>query len=305
MASNQKVSEALEHIEKAEKSLKTSFFKWTPDFDSAAHEYEKAAVCYKNAKSPADARKMYIKAADCHRNCQALFHAAKDYKQAGFICKDLKKYDECVDLIKKAAFMYREHGAPDTAAITLEKAAKTMETVNTNVAVDLYMEAADIVMVDERLRQAVDSLSKASRLLVRNRDFQKALEVMKKELDMYVELEQEGKIHKCIAIQILIHLHRGDWVAADQAHKTAMGYIGYAQSEVSLLLQELIEAYDQQDPDKASELLYNPYFTHLDNDYVKLARTLRVPGYGGGGAGGGGGGGEQQEEEDEYAGGLC
>ncbi len=37
--------------------------------------------------------------------------------------------------------------------------------------------------------------------------------------------------------------------------------------------------------------------------YVKLARTLRVPGSGGGVSGGGGG--AQAEEEDEYAGGLC
>ena len=52
------------------------------------------------------------------------------------------------------------------------------------------------IQVDERLRQAVDSVSKAARLLVKMQNFDRALEVLKKELDMYVELEQEGKIHK-------------------------------------------------------------------------------------------------------------
>ena len=40
--------------------------------------------------------------------------------------------------------------------------------------------------------------------------------------------------------------------------------------------------------------------------YVKLARSLNVPGSGGGVKGGSAGvGNQEEEEEDEYAGGLC
>uniref|UniRef100_A0A8B9ZTQ0 Uncharacterized protein n=1 Tax=Anas zonorhyncha TaxID=75864 RepID=A0A8B9ZTQ0_9AVES len=41
----QKINEALEHIAKAEKYLKTGFLKWKPDYDSAATEYGKAGMC--------------------------------------------------------------------------------------------------------------------------------------------------------------------------------------------------------------------------------------------------------------------
>ena len=50
--------------------------------------------------------------------------------------------------------------------------------------------------------------------------------------------------------------------------------MGYAHSEVSVLMQDLLEAYDQQDPDTAGRVLYNPYFTHLDNDVSILPTDL-------------------------------
>jgi len=45
-----KLAEGDKLIIDAEKYLKTGFFKWKPDYDSAAPCFQNAAVCYKNAK---------------------------------------------------------------------------------------------------------------------------------------------------------------------------------------------------------------------------------------------------------------
>ncbi|XP_022080430.1 gamma-soluble NSF attachment protein-like [Acanthaster planci] len=316
--SAKKTVDAEGHAREAEKCLKTSWTKWKPDFDGAAHAYEKAGLCYRHAKSLEKSKAMYMKAAECHTQCKALFHAAKAYEQAALLLKDMKEYDEAVHLITRAASMFREHGTGDTAAISLEKAAKMMETINAKSAVDLYLSAAEIAENEDRIRQSVDSVSKAARLSVRTRDFDKALQLLEKARNMYDVVENLGYVYKMVVVTVLVHLHRGDFVAASKVCNAAMRYDGYAMDESSSLLEQLLEAYDQQDQESASKILFLPYFTYLDNDYVKLARTLRVPG---GEVGGGGGrqelttegatamGGQDEavedDEEDEYAGGLC
>ncbi|XP_033626431.1 gamma-soluble NSF attachment protein-like [Asterias rubens] len=310
MATNKKTAEAEEHVRQAEKCIKTSWTKWKADFDGAAHEYEKAGLCYRHAKTYEKAKEMYMKAADCHRQCKALFHAGKAYEQAAVALKDMKEYEEAVHLIKRAAMLYREHGTGDTAAISLEKAAKMIETINASEACNLYISASEIAENEERLRQAVELLSKAARLSVKARDFDKALQLLEKTRNLYDIVENLGAVYKLIAVTVLIHLHRNDFVAASKVCQVAMSVDGYAMDECSVLLEELLEGFDQQDQEAINKVLLMPYFTYLDNDYVKLARSLRVPGGGGsrpkktaGGASGGQDG-EEDEEEDEYAGGL-
>ncbi|VDK28965.1 unnamed protein product [Anisakis simplex] len=55
--------------------------KFKPDFDSAAIEYQRAAVCCKNAEALEKSREMYLKAAEMHLSCGNLFHAAKFVSQ--------------------------------------------------------------------------------------------------------------------------------------------------------------------------------------------------------------------------------
>lgn len=167
----QKINEGLEHLAKAEKYLKTGFLKWKPDYDSAASEYGKAAVAFKNAKQFEQAKDACLREAIAHENNRALFHAAKAYEQAGMMLKEMQKLPEAVQLIEKASMMYLENGTPDTAAMALERAGKLIENVDPEKAVQLYQQTANVFENEERLRQAVELLGKASRLLVRGRRY--------------------------------------------------------------------------------------------------------------------------------------
>lgn len=51
--------------------------KFKPDHDSAAQEYQRAGVCFRNAKKWSQSADAYVKAAACHEECQTFFHAAK------------------------------------------------------------------------------------------------------------------------------------------------------------------------------------------------------------------------------------
>ncbi|KAF4087829.1 hypothetical protein AMELA_G00075750 [Ameiurus melas] len=309
----QKINEAHEHIAKAEKYLKTSFMKWKPDYDSAASEYSKAAVAFKNAKQLEEAKDAYLQEAEAHTNNGTLFHAAKALEQAGMMLKDMQRLPEAIQYIERASMMYIENGTPDTAAMALDRAGKLIEPVDLAKAVDLYQKAASVFENEERLRQAVELLGKASRLLVRQKKFDEAALSIQKEKNMYRDIENYPTCFKKTIAQALVHLHRGDFVAADKCVRESYSIPGFSGSEDCVSLEQLLQGYDQQDEEQVARVCNSPLFKYMDNDYAKLALTLNVPGGGKkkkaasalGDGGVNSGADKPDEEEDEYAGGLC
>ncbi|XP_063062802.1 gamma-soluble NSF attachment protein-like [Engraulis encrasicolus] len=310
-----KINEAHEHIAKAEKYLKTSFMKWKPDYDSAASEYGKAAVAFKNAKQLEDAKEAYLQEAEAHTNNRTLFHAAKALEQAGMMLKDMQRVPEAIQYIEKASMMYVENGTPDTAAIALDRAGKLIEPMDLAKAVDLYQKAASVFENEDRLRQASELLGKASRLLVRQRKFDEAAVSLQKEKNMYKEIENYPTCFKKTIAQVLVHLHRADYVAAEKCVREGYSIPGFSGSEDCIAMEELLQGYDEQDEDQVYKVCNSPLLKYMDNDYAKLAISLRVPGGGGkkkaaapasdAGAGGASSAAPPEDEEDEYAGGLC
>ncbi|KAJ8041982.1 Gamma-soluble NSF attachment protein [Holothuria leucospilota] len=180
-----------------------------------------------------------------------------------------------------------------------------METVNVEVAISLYLEAVDVVMIEDRPRQAVQSMAAAARLLVRQRQYDKAVEIIEKERDLHFESQNWA-----VLFLVLVHLARSDQVAAEKVLHASLRYEGFTESEIGAVLEQLVKAIDEQDGDQTVEVLSLPLFKYLDNDYAKLAKTLasqyggsrpsRPSAEGGGGeeaAAGGGGDGDDDDEE--------
>ncbi|XP_033295308.1 gamma-soluble NSF attachment protein isoform X2 [Orcinus orca] len=293
----QKINEGLEHLAKAEKCLKTGFLKWKPDYDSAASEYGKAAVAFKNAKQFEQAKDACLREAVAHENNRALFHAAKKllfphlikissenlyslcraYEQAGMMLKEMQKLPEAVQLIEKASMMYLENGTPDTAAMALERAGKLIENVDPEKAVQLYQQTANVFENEERLRQAVELLGKASRLLVRGRRFDEAALSIQKEKNIYKEIENYPTCYKKTIAQVLVHLHRNDYVAAERCVRESYSIPGFNGSEDCTALEQLLEGYDQQDQDQVAEVCNSPLFKYMDNDSTHMRKPTMQP----------------------------
>nr|XP_014426179.1 gamma-soluble NSF attachment protein [Pelodiscus sinensis] len=295
----------------SEAGLKTGFLKWKPDYDSAATEYAKAGVAFKNAKQFDQAKDAYLREAEAHVCNKALFHAAKFFQ---LFLQEMQKLPEAIQLIEKASMMYLENGTPDTAAIALERAGKLIESVNPEKAVQLYQQTASVFENEERLQQAVELLGKASRLLVRGRRLDEAALSLQKEKSIYKEVENYPTCYKKTIAQVLVHLHRHDYVAAERCVRESYSIPGFNGSEDCTALEQLLEGYDNQDQDQVSDVCNSPLFKYMDNDYAKLGLSLAVPG---GGtkkkspvtaqekAGSTAGGSHADEEDDDYSGGLC
>ncbi|KAF1426667.1 Gamma-soluble NSF attachment protein, partial [Spheniscus humboldti] len=288
--------------------LKTGFLKWKPDYDSAATEYGKAAVAFKNAKQFDQAREACLREAEAHENNKAYlfinsysFFQEADYVPLTIALQEMQRLPEAVQLIEKASMMYLENGTPDTAAIALERAGKLIENVSPEKAVQLYQQAASVFENEERLRQALEMLGKASRLLVRGRRLDEAALSLQKEKSIYKEIENYPTCYKVNSDRQFLIVH--------------FNIPGFNGSEDCAALEQLLEGYDQQDQDQVSEVCNLPLFKYMDNDYAKLGLTLVVPGGGikkkspnaaqDKARGPAAVGSHADEEEDEYSGGLC
>uniref|UniRef100_A0A3B4CGF4 Gamma-soluble NSF attachment protein n=1 Tax=Pygocentrus nattereri TaxID=42514 RepID=A0A3B4CGF4_PYGNA len=278
--------------------------KWKPDYDGAASEMAKAAVAFKNAKQFEQAKDAYLKEAEYHTENKAAIEAA------GMMLKDMKRLPEAVELIEKASVMYVENGTSGTAGMALDRAGKLIEPMDLEKAVDLYQKAASVFEVREL--QNLNLQCSASRLtfhLLHRLD--EAAVSLQKEKNMYKEIENYPTCFKKTIAQVLVHLHRGDFVAADKCVRESYSLPGFSGSEDCVAMETLLAGYDEQDEDQVYRVCNSPLLKYMDNDYAKLAISLKVPGGGGkkkkspSAPQGGAGGAPPAEEDDEYEGGLC
>ena len=142
-----KIQEAEDEIKKAEKYLKTSMFKWNPDYDGAGDCYNRAAAAYKLGGKKEKAIETFDKACEMYCNMRSLFQAARMLEQAVLLSRDLGDLDGVVRFAERGnefskiqyakdesmtkflsfftgALLYRQDGSNESAAQLLEKACK-------------------------------------------------------------------------------------------------------------------------------------------------------------------------------------
>ncbi|XP_058456722.1 gamma-soluble NSF attachment protein-like [Malaya genurostris] len=269
-----KIEEAQEHIRQAEKCLKTSLLKWRPDFDLAADEYNKAATCYRNAKSLDMCKECLLKSSDCHRQNRAIFHAAKCLDQVILICKDMNNLTEVRKYAEKACNLYQQHGSPESGAATLDKAAKILEATHPEDALQLYKQAVDVVTIEDSSRQGAEYASKVARIMVKLGMYDQAADAIRREIGLHQQVGSDAAIGRLAVVLVLVQLARGDYVAAEKAFKEWGNCCDAAEVQT---LESLLQAYDDEDPELAARALSSPFIRHMDVEYARLARDLPLP----------------------------
>lgn len=74
--------------------------------------------------------------------------------------------------------------------------------------------------------------------------------------------------------QVLVHLHRADYVAADKCVRESYSIPGFSGSEDCLAMEQLLQGFDQQDEDQVSRVCNSPLLKYMDNDVSYLLYIL-------------------------------
>lgn len=273
-------------VASADKHLETSAWKlkFSPDWDSAANDLNKAAVCFKVACRWEECKAAHLRACEAYANSGSLYHAAKQLEGALLVCREQGRLDEVEDLASRGGLLYRQAGSPESAAQMLVKAAKIVERETPERAVSLYEKAADTVSTEDRSSEAAQHLEKAALLTARTHQVDKCSMLLENALSLYSEAGQTAGQGRLVLALILVQLQKGDSVAASKVWQQWGGCCDGAQAQAANCL---VQGFGDQDREVAQQGINSPAVRALDNDYVKMARDMKLP----------------AEEEEE--GGLC
>jgi len=235
-----KIKEGEDHLAAASKYLETSAWKlkFSPDWDSASDEFNKAAICFKVGRAWDQAKTAHMKAAEAYANSGSLFHAGKQYDQALLICKEMGQLEEVEDLASRGGLLYRQAGSPESASHMLVRAAKLLEVKHPERAISLYEKASDTVSTEDRPAEAGQHMEQAARLTVRAGQYDRAADLLHNTLGLYSEAGAQGTMHGRVVLALVIVRRRGGtaWRLARCGHSGVGGVMGLSQLLRGILL---------------------------------------------------------------------
>lgn len=265
-----RVNEANKFLENGHKFMKTSLLKWTPDYDNAANQYTQAAMAFKGAglhQKAIEANELAIK---CYLTSQSsAFQAAKCMEQAALSSKEIGDMQMVSKYYMRAIDVYRTLGQIDTAVTTMERAAKALTEKMPTMAADIYIQASEACVVEDRYRQAAEFCNKAATLYIKANEFRRAANIAKEEINCYAQAGDTRTCNRTAIGLILVHLADKDIVGAQSVLKTCQ-----MDDEVYALAHNLVNGYDKKDAKLLNSTLNNSYFRNLDTEYAKIAREL-------------------------------
>jgi len=279
MSSAKKTLEAEEHIRKAEKYLKTSFMKWTPDYDPAADEFSRAATCFKVGKEHDKTLDALTRACECYKEVKSLYQAAKMLEQSVIICRDAGKLDLIVDYSSRGAMLYRQAGNPESAAQLLEKGAKILEPKFPEKALDLYSKAAITIATEDRPKEAAEYLTKVARLNAKAKRYDETIKSLRQTIELQQDCGKTMTTGRLVGGLVLTQLALEDVVAANKAYSE---FGGWCDTDLAGAIQEVLQAFEEEDGEAAKAALNKPPIKNLDIEFARMAvKDIPLPDTGG------------------------
>mmetsp|Transcript_7053 Transcript_7053/g.14163 ORF Transcript_7053/g.14163 Transcript_7053/m.14163 type:complete len:489 (-) Transcript_7053:69-1535(-) len=293
------LSAARKHMTAAKGALKTSLFKWSPDYISAAHLYEKAAVSFKAAGDPEQAGDAYKCAAEANSKGDNENAAAKCWESAAEmhlsifrnqskgIEGGLQQARTAADYYSQAVMIYRESGAASQAstalskkgqvladaAATLPEAHKKRDALLTE-ALECLMTSCEILEIANKLVFSKDTYRNTFNLVVRMRRWSDALQVLNKMIPVYKELNQTAGGFKLRLSAVIIQLQRNDLTAAKASFREGFDDTAYLSSDECAAAEDLLRAWEDMDEDAVRKVIARPVFQFLEREVALVARDL-------------------------------
>ncbi|VDK76987.1 unnamed protein product [Litomosoides sigmodontis] len=273
-----RIAEATECIRKAEAHLKTSIvkMKFKPDYDSAAVEYDRAAVCFKNAAQMEQSRDAYLKAAQMHKENGNLFYWAKCNENAATICKEMGDNCGTLKYMDLAADGYAESGSSYSSAMVLDKAAKCFEDIDPEKAIKIYHKALTMVQETDRSRMAAGFMTRLTKLYLKLKQYKEAANMINEEIEKYMEVKETGRIGQLTVSLVLVHLASNDPVTAAKSIQKSFKYEEFEVSEYAKACCALISAFESGDNKCFQQVLQHPVLRNMGNEYLRLMKELKA-----------------------------
>jgi len=196
---------------------------------------------------------------------------------AALSAKEAKNVELSVELYEKASNLYRENGSGFNAAENLAKAAKIVEPANVDKAMELLKNACELFELEDKEHYSGDTFKIAISLFLKNKKYLDCIELMKNQHRVFAKLNQQHDLHKSYLSIVVIFLFCDDYVAANNAYNEWLSSTpGFGSCAEGTAAGELLDAYQNRNPEAIKKVTGRQLFTFLDNQVCKIAKTLTV-----------------------------
>ncbi|KAI6199898.1 Tetratricopeptide repeat protein [Aphelenchoides besseyi] len=259
--------------------MKTSIWKLKtkPEYDLAAYEFDRAAVCYKNAQDWKSCVENYLQAAECYRNTGNKYHEGKSKEQAALVAKDSGDLDQATKLFEECAELYLESNSQDSAAMVLDKAGKLLEAVDTNKAIEFYTKGMVLVQEADRSKLAISFMNRLITNYLKLNDYSNAVKTSVELIERYKENKDFNKIGQIGLGIVIIELVRNDSIAARKALPYLLDTDGHSFTSEMNAAQCLIRTYEAGEEEELQQVLKSGIIRTLDNSLLRILKHLHAP----------------------------
>ncbi|KAF8036840.1 hypothetical protein BT93_C2532 [Corymbia citriodora subsp. variegata] len=165
-----------EYDKKAEKKL-NSWGLFGSKYEDAADLFDKAANCFKLAKSWDRAGSTYIKLANCHLKCESKHEAASSFVDAAN-CYKKTSSKEAITCLEQAVNLFMDIGRLNMAARYYKDIGELYESdQNLECAIDNFERAAELFESEEVTTSANQCKQKVAQFAAQLEQYQKAIEI--------------------------------------------------------------------------------------------------------------------------------
>ncbi|MED6156062.1 hypothetical protein PIB30_063880 [Stylosanthes scabra] len=265
-----------DYEQKAEKKL-GGWGLFGSKYDDAADLFERAANCYKLAKSWDKAGATYIKLANCHVKLESKHEAAGAFVDAAHSYKKVN-ISEAVSCLDQAVNLFCEIGRITMAAKYLKEIAELYESEqNIEQAIVYYEKSADFYENEEGTTSANQCKTKVAQFASQLEQYQKAIEI-------YEDIGRQSLNNNLLKYGVRGHLLnagicqlcKGDVVAITNALERYQDMDPtFGGTREYKLLANIAAAMDEEDVTKFTEVI-KEFDSMSPLDPLKTTLLLRV-----------------------------
>lgn len=217
----------------------------------------------------------YEKAATGHQRQSSLWHAAKLLEKAGDAARDAKDFTAVEDYYNRSAELYASEGRPATAAEALNRGAKTIEDVDQQAAVKMYIKALEWIEDSGKDALAGDVYRQAISFFVKTKKWDNAVAALLKFAVSLDNLQATSSQAKAYLGTVVVCLASGDASQGWSTYQDALRINAFASSDEAFAADALFEAYRTASVEVIQGAVRgHRCFLNLENQLARLAKGL-------------------------------
>lgn len=267
--------DALNFISEAEKDLKTSFFKWKPDFLSAAPKYEKAANIYRGMKMFKEAGDCFKKAGDAYQHVQLPLPAARQLEAAIDNYTQSKSWQDVIDTANDAIEEYKDTEQLERVGICMTKQARAYEEIDKAKAIKTYKQAVDVFVEYKKTSFMGDFVQKTISFGVKNNLVEETVDFLDSVLIAHVAAKKKNEICKDRLHQILIYFIFGKMKEANEMYNDRLD--DFDGSDEQIFAAQWMDAYENGKVKTFEKLKGDAVYRFCNQELVMKGLDMQIP----------------------------